>query len=100
MYLNVRFPFLITTLLAIMLLFLSSSSAAQEKIVDMTFPFSEESIYWPTDKGFTPKLVFKGISAGGWWYSSNEYGASEHGGTHVDAPIHFYENGRTIGQIP
>jgi kynurenine formamidase len=77
-----------------------SLAAPEEKLIDMTFPFSEESIYWPTDKPFTPTEVFRGISEGGWWYASNQYAASEHGGTHVDAPIHFSEHGRTIGQIP
>ncbi len=85
-------------------LFLAAATPATansgDKLVDMTFPFSEESIYWPTDKPFTPRAVFRGISDGGYWYASNEYAASEHGGTHVDAPIHFYGQGRTIGQIP
>jgi kynurenine formamidase len=40
------------------------------------------------------------MTEGGWWYASNNYSASEHGGTHADAPIHFAENGRTIDQIP
>lgn len=78
----------------------SSAAALKEKIVDMTYPFAEESIYWPTDKPFTPTSVFRGITEGGYWYASNQYAASEHGGTHVDAPVHFAERGRTIGQIP
>jgi len=41
-----------------------------------------------------------GITEKGYWYAANEYSAAEHGGTHVDAPIHFAENGRTIDQIP
>lgn len=76
------------------------SAPPEEKLLDMTFTFSEESIYWPTDKPFTPTVVAHGISDGGRWYASNQYAASEHGGTHVDAPIHFSEQGRTIGQIP
>jgi len=78
----------------------SSFAAGHDNLVDLTFPFTEESIYWPTDKPFTPKAVFRGKTDGGYWYASNEYGASEHGGTHVDAPIHFFERGRTIGQVP
>ncbi len=77
-----------------------SHASPKESIIDMTYPFSEESIYWPTDKPFTPKTVFRGKTEAGYWYASNEYAASEHGGTHVDAPIHFYEHGRTIGQVP
>ena len=96
-------PFFLTLSLISVALFSSTPSAFADpkgKIVDLTFPFSEESIYWPTDKPFTPTVVFKGKTDGGYWYASNQYAASEHGGTHADAPIHFSEQGRTIGQIP
>lgn len=96
-------PFLFIAAIISVILFAAtvpSSAGPKEKLVDMTFPFSEDSIYWPTDKPFTPTTVFKGITPGGWWYASNQYAASEHGGTHVDAPIHFSEKGRTIGQVP
>lgn len=70
------------------------------KLLDMTYVFDENTIYWPTAEPFTlSKLDWK-VNAGGWWYASNNYGASEHGGTHVDAPVHFAEKGRTIDQIP
>ncbi|MEN6441889.1 MAG: cyclase family protein [Syntrophobacter sp.] len=98
-----RRPFFFTVVLITAILFAAmapSHAAAKEKLIDMTFPFSEDSIYWPTDKPFTPTVVFKGITDGGWWYASNQYAASEHGGTHADAPIHFFKDGRTIGQIP
>jgi kynurenine formamidase len=70
------------------------------KLLDMTYTFDENTIYWPTAKPFKLEKLDWGILEGGWWYASNNYGASEHGGTHVDAPIHFYENGRTIDKIP
>jgi len=70
------------------------------KLLDMTFPYDENTIYWPTAKSFKLEKVSWGISEGGWWYASNEYSASEHGGTHADAPIHFAEKGRTIDQVP
>ena len=78
----------------------SAAGGVKEKILDMTYPYDENTIYWPTAKGFELKKLNWGISEGGWWYASNEYGASEHGGTHADAPIHFAQNGRTIDQIP
>lgn len=73
---------------------------AEGKLLDMTFPFDESTIYWPTAKPFKLAKAFWGISEGGFWYASNEFSASEHGGTHADAPIHFAEKGRTIDQIP
>jgi len=72
----------------------------KEKLLDMTYPYDENTIYWPTAKSFELKKVSWGMTEGGWWYASNEYSASEHGGTHVDAPIHFARKGRTIGQVP
>lgn len=70
------------------------------EILDMTYVFDENTIYWPTAPGFRLHKSGWGISEKGYWYASNEYGASEHGGTHADAPIHFAEKGRTIDQIP
>jgi len=69
-------------------------------LLDMTYPYDERTIYWPTAKPFKLNKVFWGISEGGYWYASNEFSASEHGGTHADAPIHFAEKGRTIDQVP
>ena len=102
MNMKTRLSFFSLALISAMFFTATTSSAAsqKEKFIDMTFPFSEETIYWPTDKPFTPTVVFKGKTDGGYWYASNQYAASEHGGTHVDAPIHFSEHGRTIGQIP
>jgi kynurenine formamidase/cyclophilin family peptidyl-prolyl cis-trans isomerase len=69
-------------------------------ILDMTYPLDEAAIFWPTAKPFSLTKVAWGVSAGGWWYASNEFSASEHGGTHADAPIHFAEGGRTIDEVP
>jgi len=71
-----------------------------ERLLDMTYPVEGKTIYWPTAKPFVLNNVSRGISEGGWRYASNEFSASEHGGTHANAPIHFAENGRTIDQIP
>ena len=70
------------------------------KLLDMTYPFDENTIYWPTAEPFKLEKLDWGISEGGWWYASNNYRASEHGGTHADAPIHFSEKGKSIDQIP
>ncbi|MCP5103531.1 MAG: cyclase family protein [bacterium] len=70
------------------------------KILDMTYAFGDDSIYWPTGKSFKSEKVFWGINDQGWWYASNDYSANEHGGTHADAPIHFAQKGRTMEQIP
>jgi len=70
------------------------------KLLDMTYPFDDAAIYWPTATPFRLTKVAWGVSPGGWWYASNDFSASEHGGTHADAPIHFARGGRTMEQIP
>ncbi len=69
--------------------------------VDLTHPYSSRSIYWPTDTlGFQLEKLAHGHTPGGWFYSSYRYSAAEHGGTHLDAPIHFAEGGWTNDQVP
>jgi len=41
-----------------------------------------------------------GITPGGYWYAANRFRSAEHGGTHVDAPIHFHEGGLGVDAIP
>lgn len=75
-------------------------SPEKTRMLDMTYPFDSSTIYWPTAEPFKLDKLNWGKSEGSWWYASNNYGASEHGGTHADAPIHFSEKGKTIDQVP
>jgi kynurenine formamidase len=68
--------------------------------VDLTHDFSSETIYWPTAQGFALETEFHGVTPQGYFYAANRYRASEHGGTHLDAPIHFAEGHQTVDQIP
>lgn len=70
------------------------------KWVDLSHDFSTETIYWPTAEGFSLSVDYKGVTEKGYFYTSNSFRTSEHGGTHVDAPIHFAKDGITVDQIP
>jgi kynurenine formamidase len=72
----------------------------ESKIVDLTYSFDEKTVYWPTAKPFLWEKESWGRSAGGPWYAAARYAASEHGGTHLDAPIHFGEGKLTADEIP
>jgi kynurenine formamidase len=77
------------------------TALAVPRVVDLTYPFDESTIYWPTDtKGFRHEKVSFGRTEAGYWYSTFNYAANEHGGTHMDAPIHFSEGKLTVDQIP
>lgn len=81
----------------------SSGSAAQVpkgKLVDLSYAFNAQTIYWPTAKTFTLEKVAEGETEGGYFYAANNFEAAEHGGTHLDAPVHFARNGDKAHEIP
>jgi kynurenine formamidase len=68
--------------------------------IDLTHDFSSETIYWPTGKPFSLEVVSAGRTPAGYYYAANNFSAAEHGGTHLDAPVHFAEGKWTTDQIP
>ena len=72
----------------------------ESKVIDLTYAFNAESVYWPTAQRFQLTQAARGPNDAGNWYASNNYAASEHGGTHLDAPLHFAEGGNATAQIP
>lgn len=68
--------------------------------IDLTHEFSEETLYWPTSSTFRLDTVFVGETEAGFYYESYEFFTAEHGGTHLDAPIHFYADRNTVEMIP
>jgi len=70
-------------------------------IVDLTHTLDENTLYWPTDpRRFELERIAFGHTEAGYFYAANAFSAPEHGGTHLDAPIHFAEGRRTADQVP
>jgi kynurenine formamidase len=72
----------------------------QGRWVDLTHDLAEDSPFWPTAEGYRHEVASFGKTPGGWFYSSYNLRFSEHGGTHLDAPIHFAEGGQSADQVP
>lgn len=73
----------------------------EKHIVDLTHAFSDDTIYWPTDtRGFQLETLASGHTEAGYFYSANAFCTAEHGGTHIDAPIHFSEDGVPVDEVP
>jgi kynurenine formamidase len=70
------------------------------RLIDLTHPFDSETIYWPTEEGFKLIPESNGVTEQGYFYAANRFMCAEHGGTHLDAPRHFYEAGQTVDQVP
>jgi kynurenine formamidase len=85
-------------------LLLAACAAAQQGLsgrwVDLTHDLAEDNAFWPTAEGFKHEVASYGQTPGGWFYSSYNLTLSEHGGTHLDAPIHFAEGKQTTDRIP
>jgi kynurenine formamidase len=73
---------------------------ARQRIVDLTHSFDENTVYWPTEEGFKLIRGEAGVTKNGYYYAANRFAAAEHGGTHIDAPIHFFEGRKTVDEIP
>jgi len=68
--------------------------------VDLTHALDAGTLYWPTSPTrFVLDTLAQGPTPGGWYYSAFAFSAPEHGGTHLDAPIHFHEHGATTDQV-
>jgi kynurenine formamidase len=69
--------------------------------IDLSHRYDSTTLYWPNNtKGFEHVTGAEGKTALGYYYSSYSFCTPEHGGTHLDAPIHFAENKLTVDQLP
>ena len=74
---------------------------AGAQLLDLTHTFDAATLYWPTaPTGFVLEKLFFGKTPGGFFYAANAMRAPEHGGTHLDAPIHFAEGKSTADAVP
>ena len=70
------------------------------RVVDLSYPFDANTVYWPTAEPFKLETDFEGVTDKGYFYSAYRYSAAEHGGTHIDAPVHFAKGHWTVDAIP
>jgi kynurenine formamidase len=86
------------------LIVLSPASAlelAEYQLVDLSHTYDSETLYWPTSpSAFEKSELNFGEVDGGYFYSAYTVCTPEHGGTHLDAPIHFAKDGISTEKIP
>jgi kynurenine formamidase len=103
-----RLPMAVIAIVTVAWLAVAQSVSAQPaidlrswQVVDLTHAFDERTIYWPTSpSAFELKTLAEGQTPGGYYYSSYSLCTPEHGGTHLDAPVHFSRQGRSAGEVP
>jgi kynurenine formamidase len=70
------------------------------ELVDLSHDYSEQTVFWPTAEPFRLQKVADGVTPQGYYYAANNFATSEHGGTHIDAPVHFAKGHHSVEQIP
>jgi kynurenine formamidase len=101
---TVKRSYLVTAFLAIAAsvgLAAQTLDLSRYHVIDLSHAYGSSTLYWPTSTSrFTLSRDADGPTPGGWFYAANTLSTPEHGGTHLDAPRHFHEKGRTTDQIP
>jgi kynurenine formamidase len=72
----------------------------QGEIVDLSHTYDAATIFWPTSETFRLEKVAEGVTPAGYFYAANNFFTAEHGGTHLDAPLHFAGGAQAVDQIP
>jgi kynurenine formamidase len=75
-------------------------SGAGAEWIDMSYAYDERTIFWPTARPFALEVVAAGPTEAGYYYAANDFCTAEHGGTHLDAPVHFAEGKHSAERIP
>ena len=75
---------------------------AAYELVDLTHALGPDTVYWPAsppERFELTRLAF-GTTEAGYFYASNHFCTAEHGGTHLDAPLHFAGEGDSTDRVP
>ena len=71
------------------------------RMIDLSHSYGGNTLYWPTDtRGFDLETLVEGETEAGYFYAAKQFATAEHGGTHLDAPVHFAEDGDDVASIP
>jgi hypothetical protein len=62
------------------------------KIIDLTYRFDSQTIYWPTEHPFLHEFEHYGLTPQGYFYSSAKFAAPEHGG-HAHGCTNSFQEG-------
>lgn len=70
--------------------------------IDLSHTINPTIPYFPTQTrfNFTERIVKLADNESSFFYSTNAFTTSEHMGTHLDAPYHFFPTGLKVDEIP
>ncbi len=78
----------------------AESPNLEGRLVDLSYAFDADTIFWPTEEAFVLERGPTGAADADYYFTTNRFRTAEHGGTHIDAPIHFMPDRWTVDEIP
>lgn len=78
----------------------TTTTLVQGTIVDLSHSYGADTVFWPTAEPFKMTVVNDGVTPAGFYYAANNFSMAEHGGTHLDAPVHFAQDRHAVDEIP
>lgn len=85
----------------ILLVLIYFGSFVSSQVIDLTHDFDPHigtTAYWQMVDAFNYTSSTK-VQTDDYYYESNSFCASEHGGTHIDAPSHFAKGKMSVEEI-
>ena len=80
---------------------LETLDLAAHDIVDLSHAYDQHTVYWPTERHhYERETLAYGDTDEGYFYAAYRFCTAEHGGTHMDAPIHFFADRHTTEAVP
>ncbi|KAL7641072.1 UNVERIFIED_CONTAM: hypothetical protein RMT77_008209 [Armadillidium vulgare] len=89
-------------MLHFLLLLLVTGHSDGSHLIELDFEFGPEVPIYPLPKfkHFIIEKTKEGYDLNDNWIATQKITADEHTGTHIDAPLQFYEHGRDLDEIP
>lgn len=91
-----------TFCLVIILIIFNYSSSVPLMFIDLSHTIDPTIPFYPSQVrfNFTQRTADWTGGENSFFYSTNAFVTSEHMGTHIDAPYHFFANGWKVDEIP
>uniref|UniRef100_A0A131XR63 Putative conserved secreted protein n=1 Tax=Ixodes ricinus TaxID=34613 RepID=A0A131XR63_IXORI len=84
-------------------LFFGDSGPAEplerRQVIDVSWSLNNHTVYFNNEAHFIMNVTLYGDTAAD-WHQEEVITTATHGGTHFDAPLHFYKDGWSVSEVP
>ncbi|KAG0413182.1 hypothetical protein HPB47_009680, partial [Ixodes persulcatus] len=71
----------------------------RRQVIDVSWSLNNHTVYFNNEAHFIMNVTLYGDTAAD-WHQEEVITTATHGGTHFDAPLHFYKDGWSVSEVP